>query len=224
MATVKLNAGGKVLTKGGKVSCGCCFACGLYSSFDFYDGHLSFDDYPNEISVEFSLQGFTSSGICTKIPLLNHILYQGNFTGDSVGVQSFDNRSAFGPEIEQIESWTLIVPGQQLAAPSTLSSDYITNKPTFASLTKIRDTFANSYAVFGPISGVVTRTNLSQVVFDGTYNNSYFKLTNYCGEYLGTNLRLIFNRRIHKWTVNGNAKIGFQNTPVGSYEGGYSVS
>jgi hypothetical protein len=66
----------------------------------------------------------------------------------------------------------------------------------------VTDQLADTYTVSGPISGTVTRQN--QCVWSGT------------------NLRLTnFN---YQWKLNGNNKSGFQNTPVGSYAGGYSVS
>ena len=66
----------------------------------------------------------------------------------------------------------------------------------------VEDQFADTYTVNGPTSGTVTRK--SDCVWQGTG----LKLTNF--EY--------------QWKVNGNNKIGFQNTPVGSYGGGYTVS
>lgn len=60
MATVKLNAGGKVLTKGGKVSCGCCEICCMYPAAEI-GGLITINDLPNEISISgFS---FLRSGV-----------------------------------------------------------------------------------------------------------------------------------------------------------------
>jgi hypothetical protein len=66
----------------------------------------------------------------------------------------------------------------------------------------IQDEFADTYTVSGPISGTVTRESVCV--------------------WLGTGLRL--TNFGYQWKVNGNNKSGFQNTSVGSYEGGYSVS
>lgn len=66
----------------------------------------------------------------------------------------------------------------------------------------IGDNFQDTYSVSGPISETVTRENLC------LWSSGGISLTNYR----------------YKWTVNGNAKSGNQDGPVGSYAGGYSVS
>ena len=67
---------------------------------------------------------------------------------------------------------------------------------------RTEDQFADAYTVSGPISGTVTRESVCV--------------------WLGTRLRL--TNFGYQWKVNGNNKSGFQNTPVGSYAGGYTVS
>jgi hypothetical protein len=64
------------------------------------------------------------------------------------------------------------------------------------------DQFADAYTVSGPTNGTVTRQSVC--VWRGTG----LTLTNFG----------------YQWKVNGNNKSGFQNTPVGSYAGGYTVS
>ena len=66
----------------------------------------------------------------------------------------------------------------------------------------VDDTFEDTYAVTGPVNGTVTRQ--SRCVWTGTG----LTLSNYG----------------FQWTVNGRAKSGNQNTPVGSYADGYSVA
>ena len=66
----------------------------------------------------------------------------------------------------------------------------------------IEDQFADTYTVSGPISGTVTRESVC------VWRGSNLRLTNFG----------------FQWKVNGNNKTGLQNTPVGSYAGGYSVS
>jgi hypothetical protein len=67
------------------------------------------------------------------------------------------------------------------------------------------DLFSNTYAVEGPISGSVTRNIAgSQCVWQG----SGLTLSNFG----------------FQWRINGNNKSGFQNTPVGDYAGGFTVS
>jgi hypothetical protein len=67
---------------------------------------------------------------------------------------------------------------------------------------EIADQFADTYTVSGPIPGTVTRESICV--------------------WSGENLRVTNFR--YQWRVNGNNKSGNQNTPVGSYAGGYSVS
>ena len=64
------------------------------------------------------------------------------------------------------------------------------------------DQFAEAYTVSGPISGTVTRESVC------VWRGSNLRLTNFG----------------FQWKVNGNNKTGLQNTPVGSYAGGYTVS
>ena len=66
----------------------------------------------------------------------------------------------------------------------------------------VEDQFAEAYTVSGPVSGTVTRESIC------TWTDENLRLTNFG----------------YQWKVNGNNKSGFQNTPVGSYDGGYTVS
>jgi hypothetical protein len=66
----------------------------------------------------------------------------------------------------------------------------------------IADQFADTYTVSGSTSGTVTRQSICV--------------------WAGTNLRL--TNFGYQWRINGNSKSGDQNTPVGSYAGGFSVS
>jgi hypothetical protein len=78
----------------------------------------------------------------------------------------------------------------------------------------IVDEFANSYSVSGPISGIVIRRSVPEGENPTLVN---------C-QYSGTGLSLRYSSTTYKWQLNGNPKIGFQNTPVGSYAGGYTIS
>lgn len=64
------------------------------------------------------------------------------------------------------------------------------------------DQFANTYSVNGPVSGTVTRTSIC------TWEGTGLTLSNFGFQF----------------KVNGNNKSGFQNTPEGSYAGGFTVS
>jgi hypothetical protein len=66
----------------------------------------------------------------------------------------------------------------------------------------VEDRFADAYAVSGPISGTVTRESIC------VWRSPNLQLTNFG----------------FQWKVNGNNKSGFQNTPEGSYAGGFTVS
>jgi hypothetical protein len=66
----------------------------------------------------------------------------------------------------------------------------------------VEDTYEDAYQITGPVSGTVTRQ--SRCLWSGTG----LTLSNYG----------------YQWTVNGRSKSGDQNTPVGSYADGYSVS
>ena len=65
-----------------------------------------------------------------------------------------------------------------------------------------QDQFADTYTISGPISGTVTRESICV--------------------WAGANLRL--TNFGYQWRINGNSKAGDQNTPVGSYAGGFTVS
>jgi hypothetical protein len=68
----------------------------------------------------------------------------------------------------------------------------------------IFDLFADSYSVTGDTSGTVTRSSLCV--------------------WSGGGLSLRYNDNTFKWQVNGNVKLGDQSSPIGSYDGGFSVS
>jgi hypothetical protein len=66
----------------------------------------------------------------------------------------------------------------------------------------VEDQFADTYTVSGPISGTVTRESIC------VWSGENLRVTNFG----------------YQWRINGNSKSGDQNTPVGSYAGGFSVS
>lgn len=66
----------------------------------------------------------------------------------------------------------------------------------------VEDQFADTYTVSGSISGTVTRESVC------VWRGAGLTLTNFG----------------YQWKVNGNNKSGLQNTPVGTYAGGFSVS
>ena len=66
----------------------------------------------------------------------------------------------------------------------------------------IDDTFADTFEVSGPVSGTVTRQSLC------VWSGEGLTLSN-----LG-----------YQWRINGRSKTGNQNTPVGIYADGYTVT
>ena len=88
--------------------------------------------------------------------------------------------------------------------------------------------FANTYSVSGPISAIVTRTEIvGQSIYDiascrwlGQSDQGRSVALNYSGRFIDINEY----SGTFKWTVNGNPKIGNQDTPIGSYAGGFTVS
>jgi len=87
----------------------------------------------------------------------------------------------------------------------------------------VEDFFADTYAISGPASGTVTRVDSFREEASETTGLT-ITIKYDCGLWTGSGLRLSFNSTKCKWTVNGNEKSGNQNTPVGSYAGGYTVS
>ena len=93
------------------------------------------------------------------------------------------------------------------------------DRPFF--LTDYFDTFASSYTVTGPNgSELVTRHGIP--IPD--YGVGIFGLSNVLCIWSSENYTLRYNSILCKFQVNGKIKSGLQNTPVGSYDGGYTVS
>jgi hypothetical protein len=100
-------------------------------------------------------------------------------------------------------------------------------------ITEISDNFPSSFSVSGPQSGIATRpekwTKTTEQTVQELYDwvnglAPYPSMPKTICRWTGANLVLRWNFEICKWQVNGNTKTGLQNTPVGSYEGGYTVS
>jgi hypothetical protein len=171
----------------------------MYSAQALFDGLYTADDLPDEIlvtNVNFSLGDtvFTKTGN-------SGIFYTGtNENGDPVDVELYTFLNLQGI---QKTVWVLYLFGERFGL-SPMPECLITQAQDEGEATK--DTFANSYSVNGPISGTVTRDIVTGE--ECIWNGTGLKLTNFG----------------YQWKVNGNNKSGFQNTPVGSYAGGYSVS
>jgi len=209
--TIKTQ-GGKVITKGGKVSCTCCEeGCCMYPA-EAYGTLYQFEDLPDEI--EFKYTNTEQGGFFGPLTMSK---FQEGLAVGYIG----------GPDDEVVvglnagfEWGTSDGGGAIQGGGFCLIFDYDAELDIlYEAITE--DLFANTYSISGPISGTVTRQDKFRTTVDGflpitiKYN---------CGLWTGGELRLSFNATKCKWTVNGNEKAGFQNTPVGSYAGGYTVS
>jgi hypothetical protein len=202
--TIKTQ-GGKVITQEGKVSCECCDVdCCPYPADAVGRGLVSSGDLPDQIEVSFGA-AFDGALIFEKTGLE----YQYFFDGGAVGRVFVDDDLIPGKynwRFQYIQP-DLIDPNGLLNAnePECLITD-----PEVVGPDGARDLFADTYTISGPISGIVTR--------DKTLP---FPERSLC-VWLGEGLRL--TNFGFQWKVNGNNKSGFQNTPEGSYAGGFTVS
>jgi hypothetical protein len=199
--------GGKVITKGGKVSCECCGPpepdppCCPYSPEAFRRGLYTIDDLPDALTYKDAFSEYT---IIKQNPPINFGGVLVYYSFPEPGTESVlfldedtsvrDDCPGFEDEIAAV--WS---PGPGISFGYGISCCLTVSPSNSAGLF---DQFANSYSIDGPISGTVTRDDLCV--------------------WSGTNLRL--TNFGFQWKLNGNNKSGFQNTPVGSYAGGFTVS
>jgi hypothetical protein len=189
---------GKVITKDGKVSCECCGGCCMYPAQELGEELYSEDDLPD--SVIFNRGG--TQYVLAKIEPESGVYYS--------GAEGLDGYFAYGVQLVE----TII--GEESFYEWKLARKLGDNPPDWeqagdidaclfrllpSELPNIADPFADTYVVSGSISGTVTRESVCV--------------------WVGPNLRL--TNFGFQWRVNGNNKSGNQNTPVGSYAGGYSV-
>jgi hypothetical protein len=213
---------GKVITKDGKVSCECCEAgiCGFYPAIGMQQGLYTPNDLPDEIyfTIPASVLGEEQK-----------VLFSKSEDSFYATVEEFDFR--ISPVDDGDPIWQ---PGQEdfnitWQFQVFQSGDWDRILDSFdkflfrAEELLTESTYADSYAIVGPVSGTVNRVPKA------------FPTSLETCEWIGDNLILRYNGRFtddplfvfngnFKWQVNGNNKIGDQNTPVGSYEGGFTVS
>ena len=200
--TVKTQSG-KVITKDGKVSCECCEEgdyCCLYHVNALDTGLISVADLPDEIAVN----GFT---------LFKGVWAFGEYKDAAI------SGAFFGRPEEDFED-TVIYYGPDSNTEGWRGGPGIDSPPGMCLITEDSDTedlFANTYTVSGTISGTVTRVSLCvwegdqlKLIYDGRTVDFGEPGAPFFGSY--------------KWKLNGNNKSGFQNTPVGSYAGGFTIS
>jgi hypothetical protein len=199
MATIKLQPSGAVVIKDGKVACACCAQpseCCPYPAKAFVNGLYSVDDLPDEILVSEILLDLHQT-LFTKTGN-NQNFYTGiGVGGNTISVVIYSYEALNG---ETVYVWLLDFSGELFAINlNPFCLVYLEDGDG------TEDTFANTYTISGPISGTVTRTGEGNVCI-----------------WSGTGLTL--TNLDYQWKVNNNNKSGFQNTPVGSYAGGYTVS
>ena len=204
--TIKTQ-GGKVITKDGKVSCECCgVECCMYPAQALADGLYSADDLPDTV-VQVSSDVPPVVIVFTKLSSPqpgDGLGGAGTPTTYFSGTDSFGNSVGVGiySNDEEPKEWK----GTKIPNESSEFGECLLSIGTFQSnllvWRALQDQFAGAYTIGGPISGTVTRESICV--------------------WAGTNLRL--TNFGYQWRINGNSKSGDQNTPVGSYAGGFSVS
>jgi hypothetical protein len=214
---------GKVITKDGKVSCECCGFCCFYPAQALADGNISIDDLPD--SVQISILGIDPeiNGIYTTSknnpPLTDNsgsLVYYGNPDSAYIYfVEASPNSvwfGAFGQTVFESDWDCLTTP--------------IDFGPLGGTGFNIDDFFANSYIVAGNLGTESVNRKQNETDSRGRiYRSCSWSSQNYTLSY--NSFLKIPSAEIsglYKWTVNGNPKIGNQDTPVGSYAGGFSVS
>ena len=214
--TIKTQ-GGKVITKDGKVSCECCGDCCMYPALPLINEEYSWDDLPDAINYgdfDQNTQEFTVIFTLQKQTQGNSDPFDGKER-----VYYFEEETIFGIERHRILTeydgdigWILeYYDGEWFPTASEPVEKCLFGEQQGEELFS---DFAQSYSVSGPVSGIIGK--LLPGPLDPFFDPN-------C-RYRGVGLFLTYNSTTYKWQLNGNPKIGFQNTPAGLYEGGYSVS
>lgn len=220
MATIKRNDD-RVILKDGRVACSCCGCC-FYAAFAYEQGLYTFEDLPDEVIMFHNdTQDGQLAGPITVLKGATPIFdpeYGPFFYGNAPNPPG---TGTLAPRIiYAIDEWIVGVNQIDPGLGSCLILDKFTITPTPATPTRgsiwIFDNFADAYSISGPISGTVTRTDLCTWRGDGLILRYDGRINQIGNEFIPVGT--------FKWRVNGNNKSGFQNTPVGSYAGGYSVS
>ncbi len=239
--TVKTQ-GGKVVTKDGKVSCSCCVECCMYLLGDFEEGKITQYDLPDEIFLEEAGAEF----LLPRVEEYPSSIRDLNVNYELIGIANpYPNSEQdpfinvyIGNEFSLSSGWLSAFDGIE-AGGSVRCFGYksigISAPGDFFTIRAVYDNFSSSYSVTGPVSGVVTRPQKWSKT-DQEYVDEFFEYFNggsvgppptepqtIC-RWAGSGIVLKWNTSTARWNVNGFEKSGLQNTPVGSYAGGYSVS
>jgi len=215
MATIKLQDG-KVILKDKKASCSCCSQCCLYPADAVWDGKYAIEDLPDFFNV-----GGDPPFIYTRLPAFE--FSEGGKFKWAYKAPGFDFRfGVIAPEEDGSQAGDRYYFEDVDRTISCISLTWYFG--TVNETTSIRDVFANTYLVSGPISGVVTRLTACTWVGDGLVLRHDSGFPSRQGDAPGGDIVSFDSIGTFKWSVNGNLKEGFQNEPIGTYAGGFSVS
>jgi hypothetical protein len=215
MPTIKLNPNGKIITKDGKVSCECCEAgeCCMYPAQALFDGLYTVDDLPDTVVITYTeaQSPFTTFGpyVLTRTG--------SNFFGGP------DNEVGIGLSTTG-ELWTIEDGSGGIGSFPCLINEESPGSPFVVT---IEDQFADTYTVaYEGDSAQVTRVSLC--VWTGTTQSEGTTVL-WRLEYSSINdpeapAYLKWVASIQGLTTVAGIKSPFQNTPVGAYGSGITVS
>lgn len=218
--------GGKVITKGNKVSCSCCGGCCMYPAQGFFDGLYGETDLPDSIIfTQYDLSGNINAAdrVVERSGLSYATNYDNEFSQRYTLVEDYEGlgpRWVFQTEIYDNES-NVVTPWTTLDTLDCLFRENADGVMFGAGGTK--DNFEDSYEITNPSEGAATVFRTSGCLWEGTTNNGCIADLRYFDANEGQNA--------HKWLVawqqfqgefgceaiDGGTKVGTQNTPVGDY-------
>ena len=221
MATIKLQ-NGKVITKGGKVSCECCtpiVGCCMYPSRPLSDGFYIADDLPDEIDYEYFAGN--SGPLIITLPK-SGMSYSGQASHPLGG------QIDFKVELNQSGSnWRYTASSPYGADPNGLTPCLFDNIPSGSPLKdKFLDTYTLSYShqqFGGPVqnfSTTLTRMGLCDWQGDnpGPVTTAPFWFLDYFNSSDGNNIPGVLPRwGLFAGGIDGTFKDGPKNSPTGNY-------
>jgi hypothetical protein len=181
------------------VNCACCVTelCCMYPAQGLFDGFYTPQDLPTTLFVDNFDASFLMDAPAGSV-IVNGVMNLTDVNGE-FPYYNIDVDGLYGPD-------------NFYAAPNNLTEGFwfydlgqgviggIQLQCLINEITS--DQFADTYTISGPVSGTVTRESVC------VWRGPNLRLTNFG----------------FQWKVNENNKSGFQNTPVGSYGGSYTVS
>jgi hypothetical protein len=226
MATIKLQ-NGKVITKDGKASCECCdFGCFFYPAVGIREGLYTAEDLPDFINLIFNeIYLYQKSG-----DTYFSVTSVGMFPAGNLRIRIFDRGGQiWTPGTEDFDlgwAWEGLFGSEWERIDSELLDGLFEETLPWAT----DDLFADTYTITGLFNNQLGSRIVTRIppLYPEANRTCVWKGDGVTLRYNGS---FTYDREPQwtlqgnfKWQVNGNNKTGFQNTPVGSYEGGYSVS